>query len=140
MEFLLYCECGTNKWSYSHPEGILTHWSVMTSQIKIFIISSKDCENGVTSFSTKLFTYFMSMWLLFWSKQCLSYWKVLYLNWTCSDFVTNMYSYGVGPRAHLVKNYESHARTIEFHFKMQWQLGPCTARPTLFFKFLFHVE
>ena len=47
---------------------------------------------SVTSFSTKMFTYFMSMWLLlFWSKQCLSYWKVLHLIWTCSDFVTNSY-------------------------------------------------
>ena len=35
MKFSLYnCECGTNKRS----EGILTHESVMTSQMKIFII------------------------------------------------------------------------------------------------------
>ena len=46
---------------------------------------------GVTSFSTKMSTYFMPMWLLFWSKQCLSYWKVLHLIWTCTDFVTNSY-------------------------------------------------
>ena len=35
MKFSQYnCECGTNKRS----EGILTHESVMTSQMKIFII------------------------------------------------------------------------------------------------------
>ena len=33
----------------------------------------------------------MCMWLLFWSKQCSSYWKVLHLIWTCTDFVTNSY-------------------------------------------------
>ena len=40
------CECGTNKRS----EGILTHESVMTFQIKIFIRSSENCDNGCDIF------------------------------------------------------------------------------------------